>query len=67
MSELELIQLEARVDELEEKVDAVLNVLNDLIELIYEPSYVKKLDKLADYGNGKGKESDTVHKGGKGE
>ena len=65
MSELELIQLEARVDELEEKVDAVLNVLNDLIELIYEPSYVKKLDKLADYE--KGKESDTVHKGGKGE
>lgn len=65
MSELELIQLEARVDELEEKVDAVLNVLNDLIELIYEPSYVKKLDKLAKYG--KGKESDTVHKGGKGE
>ena len=65
MSELELIQLQARVDELEEKVDAVLNVLNDLIELIYEPSYVKKLDKLAKYG--KGKESDTVHKGGKGE
>lgn len=65
MSELELIQLQARVDELEEKVDAVLNVLNDLIELIYEPSFVKKLDKLADYG--KGKESDTVHKGGKGE
>ena len=65
MSELELIQLQARVDELEEKVDAVLNVLNDLIELIYEPSYVKKLDKLADYG--KRKESDTVHKGGKGE
>ena len=65
MSELELIQLQARVDELEEKVDAVLNVLNDLIELIYEPSFVKKLDKLAKYG--KGKESDTVHKGGKGE
>ena len=65
MSELELIQLQARVDELEEKVDAVLNVLNDLIELIYEPSYVKKLDKLAKYG--KGKESDTVSEGGKSE
>jgi len=65
MSELELIRLEARVDELEEKADAMLGVLNSFIEIIYEPSYVKKLDKLADYG--KGKESDTVHKGGKGE
>ena len=53
------------MNELEEKADAMLGVLNSFIELIYEPSYVKKLDKLADYG--KRKESDTVHKGGKGE
>lgn len=58
MSELELIQLEARVDELEEKTDAMLGVLNSFIELIYEPSYVEKLDKLAKHG--KRKESGTV-------
>lgn len=43
-------EIEHRLDILEEKTDAVIALLNDFIELIYEPGYVKKLDKLARYG-----------------
>ena len=50
---METEELEKRVKALEEKVDALLGVVNDFIELIYEPGYVRKLDKLAEYGNGK--------------
>lgn len=48
-------ELEARVSALEEKMDVVIELINDFIELIYEPQYVRKLDKLA--RNGK-KEAD---------
>lgn len=40
----------ARVTVLEEKTDAVIEIINHLLEVIYEPSYIKKLDKLAKYG-----------------
>ena len=43
-------ELEMRVATLEEKMDAVIGFVNDLIELIYEPGYVKKLDKCARHG-----------------
>ena len=43
-------ELEARVSALEEKMDVVIDLVNDFVELIYEPSYVRKLDKLAGYG-----------------
>ena len=43
-------ELETRVSALEEKMDAVIDLINDFIELMYEPQYVKKLDKLAGYG-----------------
>lgn len=39
-----------RIEALEEKMDVVIDLINDFIELIYEPQYVKKLDKLAKYG-----------------
>lgn len=42
--------IEERITLLEEKTDAVIALLNDFIELVYEPSYVKKLDKIAEYG-----------------
>ena len=48
MSELDRIR--ARIDALEEKMDVVIDLINDFIELIYEPQYVRKLDKLAKYG-----------------
>lgn len=48
-------ELEDRVSALEEKMDVVIDLINDFIELVYEPQYVKKLDKLA--RNGK-KEAD---------
>lgn len=39
-----------RIEALEEKMDTVIDLINDFIELVYEPEYVKKLDKLAKYG-----------------
>lgn len=39
-----------RISVLEEKTDTVIEVINHLLEVIYEPSYIKKLDKLAKYG-----------------
>lgn len=43
-------ELKARVAALEEKMDVVIDLINDFVELVYEPSYVRKLDKLARYG-----------------
>lgn len=43
-------ELLARISVLEEKTDAVIEIINHLLEVIYEPSYIKKLDKLAKYG-----------------
>lgn len=43
-------ELYERVTVLEEKVDAVIEVINHLMEVIYEPSYIKKIDKLVSYG-----------------
>ena len=42
--------LRKRIEALEEKMDVVIDLINDFIELIYEPQYVRKLDKLAKYG-----------------
>lgn len=46
-------ELYDRITVLEEKTDAVIEVINHLLEVIYEPSYIKKLDKLAKYGKKK--------------
>lgn len=44
-------ELRKRVDALEDKMNAVLDVVNVLVEKVYDPCVVEKLDKLADYGN----------------
>lgn len=46
----ELESLRQRIDTLEEKVDALLEVVNHLVEVIYEPEFVKKIDKLVKNG-----------------
>ena len=43
-------ELESRVLLLEEKVDAVLGVLDCLLEKVYGPEFMSKVDKLASYG-----------------
>lgn len=48
MDEVELLR--KRIELMEEKVDALLEVVNHLLEVVYEPEFVKKLDKLANYG-----------------
>lgn len=48
MNEYDVIT--ARINTIEERLNAVIDLLNDLIELIYEPEYVRKLDRLAEYG-----------------
>lgn len=48
MSEVE--ELRRRVEVLEEKVDASVEVINHLLEVIYDERFIKKLDKLASYG-----------------
>lgn len=48
MSEVE--ELRRRVEVLEEKVDASVEVVNHLLEVIYDERFIKKLDKLASYG-----------------
>lgn len=46
MSEIE--EIKKRISRLEEMMDAAIGVLNKLIDDIYEPCYVKKLDRMAD-------------------
>ena len=51
-------ELERRVTALEETNDALMGVVNHLLETIYDERFIKKLDKLT--GNGKRKHKDTV-------
>lgn len=48
MDEVEL--LKKRVKLLEEEVDNLQVVVNHLLEVVYEPEFIKKIDKLANYG-----------------
>lgn len=48
MDEVELLR--KRIELMEEKVDALLEVVNHLLEVVYEPEFVKKLDKLVKNG-----------------
>lgn len=43
-------ELESRVSLLEEKVDAVLGVLDYLLKEVYGPEFMSKVDKLVAYG-----------------
>ena len=47
-------ELEVRVRNLEERLDAVITVVNKLMEDIFEPEYLEKIDRLVDYGEGEG-------------
>ena len=47
MSKIE--EIEERLDALEKSMDAVIDVLNRLIEDVFEPEFVQKIDKLAKY------------------
>ena len=46
----ELESLRQRIDTLEEKVDALLGVVNHLIETVYMPEFIEKIDKLVKNG-----------------
>lgn len=43
-------EMESRVLLLEEKVDAVLGVLDSLLKKVYGPEFMSKVDKLVAYG-----------------
>ena len=45
-----IAELESRVSMLESGMDAAIGVINRLVEDIYDPEVVKKLDKLAMHG-----------------
>ena len=40
-------ELERRVAELEERMDVMVSLTNHFMELVYEPRFIRKLDKLA--------------------
>ena len=42
-------EIRMRMDRIEERLDAVICVVNKLIEDIYEPEFVQKIDRLAAY------------------
>lgn len=44
------VEMESRVLLLEEKVDAVLGVLDCLLKKVYGPEFMSKVDKLVAYG-----------------
>ena len=56
--ESRLTGLERRIAALEESNEALMGVVNHLLETIYDERFIKKLDKLT--GNGKRKHKDTV-------
>ena len=43
-------QLENRVSQLEDIVGALTVVVNTLLDDVYEPEFIEKVDKLARYG-----------------
>lgn len=43
-------EMESRVLLLEEKVGTVLGVLDSLLERVYGPEFMSKVDKLVSYG-----------------
>lgn len=42
-------EIRTRMDRIEERLDAVICVVNKLMEDIYEPEFVQKIDRLAAY------------------
>ena len=52
--------LERRVCALEERNDALMGVVNHLLETIYDERFIKKLDKLTGNGKGRQEKADTL-------
>lgn len=53
-------ELERRVCALEESNEALMGVVNHLLETIYDERFIKKLDKLTGNGKGRQKKADTI-------
>lgn len=51
-----------RMEALEESNEALIGVVNHLLETIYDERFIKKLDKLTGNGKGKGRQekADTI-------
>lgn len=47
-------EIEARLAQLEDRMDTCIVVLNKLIDDVFEPEFVKKTDKLVEYGEKSG-------------
>lgn len=52
--------LERRVCALEESNEALMGVVNHLLETIYDERFIKKLDKLTGNGKGRQEKADTL-------
>lgn len=52
--------LERRVCALEESNEALMVVVNHLLETIYDERFIKKLDKLTGNGKGRQEKADTL-------
>lgn len=51
MDEKEMMK--KRISALEDTVSALVSVVNMLIDDVFEPEFVKKIDNLVNYGEGK--------------
>ena len=49
-----------RVEVLEESNEALMGVVNHLLEMIYDERFIKKLDKLTGNGKGRQEKADTL-------
>ena len=49
-----------RVEALEESNEALMVVVNHLLEMIYDERFIKKLDKLTGNGKGRQEKADTL-------
>ena len=49
-----------RVEALEESNEALMVVVNHLLETIYDERFIKKLDKLTENGKGRQEKADTL-------
>lgn len=52
--------LERRVCALEESNEALMGVVNHLLEMIYDERFIKKLDKLTGNGKRRQEKADTL-------
>jgi len=56
--------LERRIEALEECNEALMGVVNHLLECVYDKRFIGKLERIIEYGKGNGEKGDTVRKAG---